>query len=105
MGYRCNWRGPIRLVSVSVSAAVTPGTGDLPGERRGQLEAMGRYLDGHAARAQNRSDFYDLFGPTKRSGKGFANVSRPNKASRIALWISPWRRSSGIAAPFMACCW
>ena len=31
-----------------------------------------RYLGWHGDFSWNRSDFYDLFGPTKRSRKGFA---------------------------------
>ncbi len=72
LGWRFNIEDPLRFASLSITAAVTPGTGDLPGEQRGHLDIAGRYLGWRAGLAWNKSDFYDLFGPTKRSRKGFA---------------------------------
>ena len=72
LGYRWNLEDPLRLASLSLTAAVTPGAGELPGEQRGLFEASARLLTWRAGLAWNRSDFYDLFGPTKRSRKGFA---------------------------------
>jgi hypothetical protein len=51
-------------------AAVTPGDG-LPADERAHLLMRGHYLGWRATLAWNPSDFYDLFGPTKRSRKGF----------------------------------
>ena len=44
----------------------------MPGDERGHVDILGRYLGWRAALSWNRSDFYDLFGPTKRSRKGYA---------------------------------
>jgi len=72
VGYRFNFEDPIRYAGLSVTAAWTPSTDDLPGDQRLHLDVEGRYLGWRAALAWNRSDFYDLFGPTKRGRKGYA---------------------------------
>ena len=46
--------------------------GDVPGIERPHLMLDWRYLAWHGDFSWNRSDFYDLFGPTKRGRKGFA---------------------------------
>ena len=71
IGYRFNFEDPIRFASFSLTAAYTP-AGSLPGCERGHLAASGHYLGWRGELAWNKSDFYDLFGPTKRSRKGFA---------------------------------
>ena len=72
LGWRFDFEDPLRLASISVTAALTPGAGDLPGEQRGHVDIAARYLGWRAGLAWNKSDFYDLFGPTKRSRKGYA---------------------------------
>ena len=72
IGYRVNFEDPIRFASVSITAAWTPGTGGLPGDQRAHLDVAGRYLGWRTGLSWNKSDFYDLFGPTKRSRKGYA---------------------------------
>ena len=59
------------FASFGLTAAYTP-VGSLPGDERGHVELDGRYLGWRGELSWNRSDFYDLFGPTKRSRKGFA---------------------------------
>ncbi len=71
IGYRFNFEDPLQLVSLGVIAAYTPDT-NLPGNERGHVDIFGRYEFWKAELAWNRSDFYDLFGPTKRSRKGYA---------------------------------
>ena len=44
----------------------------LGGQRAYACELNGEYLGWRGALSWNRSDFYDLFGPTKRSRKGYA---------------------------------
>jgi len=44
----------------------------LPGSERGHVDIVGRYQFWRGELAWNKSDFYDLFGPTKRSRKGYA---------------------------------
>lgn len=71
IGYAVNWADPLGYASVQFTAAVTP-DGDLPRDERGHLELRGDYLGWHGSLSWNRSDFYDLFGPTKSSRKGTA---------------------------------
>ena len=71
LGYRFNFEDPIRFASFSLTAAYTP-AGSLPGGERGHIDATGHYLGWRGELAWNKSDFYDLFGPTKHSRKGFA---------------------------------
>jgi hypothetical protein len=69
LGYRFNFEDPILFANFSLVAAYTP-TGKLPGEERTHFDLRGEYLGWHGELAWNKSDFYDLFGPTKRSRKG-----------------------------------
>ena len=71
IGYHVNIQDPVSFASIGLTAAYTPDS-RLPADERGHLEATYRYLNWHAELAWNRSDFYDLFGPTIRSRKGFA---------------------------------
>ncbi|HVF64645.1 MAG TPA: hypothetical protein VNE58_11685, partial [Casimicrobiaceae bacterium] len=71
IGYHVNIEDPIRFASVGMTAAVTP-DGDLTKDERAHFEIFARYLGLRADLSWNRSDFYDLFGPTKRSRKGYA---------------------------------
>ncbi len=71
IGYHANFDDPMLYASLGITAAYTP-TGDLTGSERGHVEVTGRYRYLTASLSWNKSDFYDLFGPTKRSRKGFA---------------------------------
>ncbi|MES2960710.1 MAG: hypothetical protein V4792_21145 [Pseudomonadota bacterium] len=71
IGYRFNFEDPIRFAHLSFTAAWTPGAGELPGDQRLHLMVDGRYLGWRGGLSWNKSDFYDLFGPTKRSRKGY----------------------------------
>ena len=71
IGYHANFDDPLQYTSLGITAAYTP-TGDLPGSERGHVEVTGRYRFTTASLSWNKSDFYDLFGPTKRGRKGFA---------------------------------
>src|SRR5205823_2701983 len=53
---------------------------DLPSQERGHIDARYQYLSWHAGAAYNRSDFYDLFGPTIRSRRGFQTDGGYDKA-------------------------
>ena len=70
-GYHVNIGDPLEFASLGITAAYTPG-GDLPGNERGHVDIAGRYGFWKGELSWNRSDFYDLFGPTKRSRKGYA---------------------------------
>jgi hypothetical protein len=71
VGYHASFADALGLAAVGVTAAYTPG-GDLPGNQQGHVDITGRYLGWRGELFWNRSDFYDLFGPTKRSRKGYA---------------------------------
>jgi hypothetical protein len=70
-GYHVNIADPLGFAKVGITAAYTP-TGNLSGNERGHVEITGDYLGWRGGLSWNRSDFYDLFGPTKRSRKGNA---------------------------------
>ena len=61
---------PLDLGTIGVTAAFTP-SHDLPGSERGHVDVRYQYLGWHAGAAWNRPDFYDIFGPTIRSRRGF----------------------------------
>jgi len=71
IGYHFNIEDPIRFANFGITGAYTPGS-NLPGNERGHVDVTGSYLGWHGELSWNRSDFYDLFGPTKRSRKGNA---------------------------------
>ncbi len=71
IGYHVNVADPLHYATLGVTAAFTPDTG-LPGSERAHVEIKGSYLEWSASLSWNRADFYDLFGPVKRSRKGFA---------------------------------
>ena len=70
-GIRVNIADPVPYVNIGITAAYTPDN-KLPSEERTHLDITGSYLGWRGALSWNRSDFYDLFGPTKRSRKGYA---------------------------------
>jgi hypothetical protein len=70
-GYRFNFADPLGFATLGVTAAITP-YGNLSGNEWAHVMIDGRYLQWWGNVAFNRSDFYDIFGPTKVSRKGFA---------------------------------
>ena len=71
LGYHVNFADPIQLFNIGLTAAYTP-TGHLSSDERAHVDLNAQYLGWRGSLAWNRSDFYDLFGPTKESRKGFA---------------------------------
>jgi hypothetical protein len=71
VGYHFRFDDPLSLVAIGVTAAYTPSQ-SLSKDDRAHFEATYRYLGWHADLSWNRSDFYDLFGPTIRSRRGLA---------------------------------
>jgi hypothetical protein len=71
IGFHANFEDSLGFGRFGITAAYTP-TGDLPSNERGHVEVTGEYLGWRGALSWNRSDFYDIFGPTKRSRKGYA---------------------------------
>ncbi|MDE2004547.1 MAG: hypothetical protein KGJ25_13575, partial [Betaproteobacteria bacterium] len=71
LGYQFNFSDPILFSRVGVTAAYTP-LGHVSSDERSHFDITGNYLSWRGSLAWNPSDFYDLFGPTKTSRKGFA---------------------------------
>ena len=71
IGYHFNFADPIGFANLGINAAYTPGQG-IPGEQQGHVNIKGDYLGWRGEFYWNRTDFYDIFGPTKRSQKGYA---------------------------------
>ena len=71
IGYHFNFDDPLSSRAWA-SPPPTRRADKLPSDERGHVDIAGRYLFWKAALSWNRSDFYDLFGPTKRSRKGYA---------------------------------
>ena len=71
LGYQFNFEDPLHFAYLGITVAGTPGN-TLPSDERGHIDITGRYEFWNAELSWNRSDFYDLFGPTKRSRKGYA---------------------------------
>jgi hypothetical protein len=71
VGYQFNIADPLGFAKIGITAAYTPDN-NLPKNERGHVEINGEYLGWRAAMSWNRSDFYDMFGPTKRGRKGNA---------------------------------
>ena len=71
IGYHAHFDDPLSLATIGITAAYTPSK-ELPGSEHGHADIDFRYLGWHAGASWNRSDFYDLFGPTIRSRRGFA---------------------------------
>jgi len=71
VGYHWSFLDPLYYSGAGITAAYTPGN-KLPANERTHIELNGGYLGWRGSVSWNRSDFYDLFGPTKRSRKGLA---------------------------------
>lgn len=71
LGYHFNFADPLSFANLGITAAYTPDR-NLPSGQRGHLNIKGNYLGWRGEMYWNRTDFYDIFGPTKRSQKGYA---------------------------------
>lgn len=97
VGWRVNFSDPLQLNRASVSMSISP-WGNLPGRERVHLRADYERYDWKAHAAWNDADFYDLFGPTKVSRKGY-NVTVGH--TNTLLYDQPKRmtlRLQGVAA-------
>jgi hypothetical protein len=70
-GWHLGFEDPLRFSAIGITGAYSV-DGRVPAREKGHLNLEYRYLAWHAGLSWNRSDFYDLFGPTKRSRKGYA---------------------------------
>jgi len=70
VGYRFNIMDPVGLTSVDVSASVSPNN-EVPSNERFHLTANYNHWPWRVSGFYNPADFYDFFGPTKSSRKGY----------------------------------
>ena len=71
IGMRLNFSDPLQLNRLSFSGSYSP-AGDLPEHERWHLRGEYQRYDWDAQASYNNADFYDLFGPTKVSRKGYS---------------------------------
>jgi hypothetical protein len=71
LGVHAHIDDPLSLALFGITVAYTPSR-SLDRDERTHVEATYRYLGWHASASWNRSDFYDIFGPTIRSRRGVA---------------------------------
>ena len=71
VGLRLNFSDPVQLNRASVTASYTPDEA-LPTEERFHADARYERYDWRLRARYNAGDFYDMFGPTKVSRKGYA---------------------------------
>ncbi|MFQ5527123.1 MAG: TolB family protein [Thermoanaerobaculia bacterium] len=71
IGFRANFSDPLSLNRLHLAAAYTPDE-KLPSDERIHLDFEYRRYDWRAFAKLNDADFYDLFGPTKTSIKGYS---------------------------------
>ena len=71
LGWRLQFSDPAQFHKFDVTASYSLDS-DLPGDEKLHAELEYQGLNWHAQYRHNGADFYDLFGPTKRSRKGDA---------------------------------
>ncbi len=71
VGLHVRFSDPVQLNSASLTASYSP-IGGIADSERLHLQAEYRRYDWHGYASLNRADFYDLFGPTKISRRGYA---------------------------------
>jgi hypothetical protein len=78
IGYRANFNDLIGAAGLNVNALYSPDP-DLPGKERLHLGIDFAYWQWHLRATLNGTDFYDLFGPTRTSRKGYALQAEYNR--------------------------
>jgi len=79
LGWAMKLQDPAQLHNLDISASYSPDSG-LDSDQRLHFSAEYRALNWHARYWHNDADFYDLFGPTKRSRKGDTFIVGYDKA-------------------------
>jgi hypothetical protein len=69
VGYQYGFADPLHLYNLGISASVSL-DGDVPAQERTHVRVDFKTLDWHFRYWHNDADFYDLFGPIRRSRKG-----------------------------------
>jgi hypothetical protein len=81
LGWAVSFQDPAQLHTVDISASYSvANTGDLDSGEKLHFSAEYKALNWHVRYWHNDADFYDLFGPTKRSLKGNAFIVGYEKA-------------------------
>ncbi|MDZ4723938.1 MAG: hypothetical protein SGI97_08565 [candidate division Zixibacteria bacterium] len=70
-GMRLNFSGPIGLPQANLTVSYTPAK-EIADNERWHLKSDFMYINWSASATYNAADFYDLFGPTKSSRKGYS---------------------------------
>ena len=71
VGMRFNFMEPVGLSGLDISASVSVDN-DVPDDERAHLLVRYRHYPWEITGTLNRADFYDFFGPTKASRKGYS---------------------------------
>ena len=79
VGMRFDFMEPVGLSALDVTASVSVDE-DVPDDERFHLLASYRLYPWEITAALNRADFYDFFGPTKTSRKGYSLAATYGKA-------------------------
>ncbi|MCF8233716.1 MAG: hypothetical protein K9G67_02260 [Bacteroidales bacterium] len=87
LGYRMNWRDRIGLSNINLFVAGSP-WGPYPDKQRLHLELRWDYWLWNLHAAYNKTNFYDLFGPVRRSRAGYSvGIGHNKNFSRRAPFI------------------
>lgn len=78
LGYRLNWRDRIGLSNLNLFLGGSPWSTN-PGKQQFHGQLQWDYWSWSVNASVNKSDFYDLFGPTKRSRAGYSVGVSHNK--------------------------
>lgn len=70
-GLKFNFADPLTLHNFDVTASFTPSTG-IPDDEKWHIKANYSRMNWSAGFRYNAADFYDLFGPTRTSRKGYS---------------------------------
>ena len=85
LGWHLRFEDPAQLHRLDLAASYSPDS-DLPSSERPHFSARYRTLNWRFEYWHNDADFYDLFGPTKRSRKGDAFIT---EYDRTLIWDDP----------------
>ena len=71
LGERVNIQDPLGIAGITLNASYTPSRG-IPRDERFHVSAEVRWWQWRLTGTYNAADFYDLFGPTRTSRKGYS---------------------------------
>lgn len=95
-GYRINFSDPLSLNRINLVTSYSPDHG-LPSDQRMHAQLEYQRYDWRASASYNAADFYDLFGPTKTSRRGYAFGLGYDK---ILLYDQPRRLTFSVDGKF-----